>query len=151
MTIESDDVHRFKAAYLDYLEGDRDEPPALEDLRGEKRRAAEAFIESITAARGVDPYASRPSIEQLLAWRSQTNDRTVEFGEALQDHLRLTVDPRASVTADVAFGCDWAGFCLGDPGPWYAYPRRIGNEFGESRVRHHQEGRRHRQGVQCFS
>ena len=102
MTIERDALHRFKDAYLDYLEGDRDEPPALEDLPVEKRRAAEAFIESITAARGVDPYASRPSIEQLLAWRVQSNDHTVEFGEMLQDHLRLTIDPRASVTADVA-------------------------------------------------
>ena len=55
MTIERDALHRFKDAYLDYLEGDRDEPPALEDLPVEKRRAAEAFIESITAARGVDP------------------------------------------------------------------------------------------------
>ena len=102
MTIEHDDLRRFKDAYLDYLEGDRDEAPALEDLPGEQRRAAEAFIESITAARGVDPYASRPSIEQLLAWRSQTNDRTGELGDVLQNHLRLTVDPRASVTADAA-------------------------------------------------
>ena len=102
MTIEHDDLHRFKDAYLDYLEGDRDEPPALEDLPREKRGAAGAFIESITAARGVDPYASRPSIEQLLAWRSPTNDRAGELGDVLQDHLRLTVDPGASVTADAA-------------------------------------------------
>ena len=66
MTIEHDDLSRFQDAYLDYLEGARDEPPALEDLPGEQRRAAEAFIKSITAARGVDPRASRPSIEQLL-------------------------------------------------------------------------------------
>ena len=102
MTIEHDDLRKFKDAYLDYLEGDRDEPPALEDLPEERRPTAEAFIESITAARGVDPYASRPSIEQLLAWQSQTNDRTGELCEALQGHLRLTVDPRASVTTDAA-------------------------------------------------
>ena len=100
--MEHNDLRRFKDAYLDYLEGDRDKPPALESLPGEKRRAAKAFIDSITAARGVDPYASRPSIEQLLARRSQASDRTGEFGEVLQDHLRLTVDPRASVTADAA-------------------------------------------------
>ena len=102
MTIEHDDLRRFKDAYLDYPEGDRDDPPALEDLPEEQRPTAEAFIESITAARGVDPYASRPSIEQLLAWQSQINDHTDEFHEALQGHLRSTVDSRASVTADAA-------------------------------------------------
>ena len=102
MTIEYDDLNRFQDAYLDYLEGTRDKPPSLEDLPGEQRRAAESFTKSITAARGVDPYASRPSIEQLLASRSQTRDRISEFGEVLQDHLRLTVDPRALVNADAA-------------------------------------------------
>ena len=102
MTIEHDDLSRFQDAYLDYLEGDRDKPPALEDLTGEQRRGAEAFVRSITAARGVDPYASRPSIEQLLASRSQISDPASDFGEVLQDHLRRTVDPRASVTPDAA-------------------------------------------------
>ena len=102
MTTEHDDLSSFQAAYLDYLEGDRDEPPAVEGFPEDQRRAARAFIESITAARGVDPYASRPSIEQLLARRSQTNDRTGELGEVLQNHLRRAVDPKASVTADVA-------------------------------------------------
>ena len=102
MTSERYDLSRFRDAFLDYLEGDRDQPPALEDLPEEQRPAAEAFVESITAARGVDPYASRPSIERLLAWRSPTNNRTGELGEVLQDHLRLTVDPKASVTPDAA-------------------------------------------------
>ena len=100
MTIEHDDLSRFKDAYLDYLEGDRDEPPAPEDLPGEQRRAAEAFIKSITAARGVDPRASRPSIEQLLGSWSRTSDAASKLGEVLQDHLRLTVDRRALVTPD---------------------------------------------------
>ena len=102
MNRDHDDLSKFQDAYLDYLEGDRDEPPVLEELPEEQRRAAKAFIDSITAARGVDPYASRPSIEQLLASQSQTSDRTSEMGEVLQNHLRLTVDHRASVTSDVA-------------------------------------------------
>ena len=102
MSMEHDDLRRFRDSYLDYLEGDRDEPPALEDLPEGKRPAAEAFIRSITAARGIDPYASRPSIEQLLARQPQTDDHTAEFTEVLQNHLRLTVDPKASVTADAA-------------------------------------------------
>ena len=79
MTDRSDVLSRFRDAFLDYLEGNRDEPPAVEELPQEQRGAAEAFIRSITAARGVDPYASRPSIEQLLAWQSQTNERTNEL------------------------------------------------------------------------
>ena len=87
---------------MDYLEGNRDAPPALEDLPAAERRAARAFIESITAAHGVDPYASRPSIEQLLASPSQTSDRIAELARTLQDHLRQTVDPRALVSPDAA-------------------------------------------------
>ena len=102
MTSERDNLSKFRDAYLDFLEGSRDEPPVLEDLPEEQRRAAKAFIDSITAARGVDPYASRPSIEQLLASRYQTNGRTRELGEVLQNHLRLTVDHRALVTPDAA-------------------------------------------------
>ena len=102
MTIEHDDLGRFQDAYLDYLEGVRDEPPSLEDLPEGQRRAAEAFIESITATRGVDPHASRPSIEQLLGAWSRTSDPAGKLGEVLQDHLRLTVDSRALVTPDAA-------------------------------------------------
>ena len=102
MTTEHDDLSTFQDEYLDYLEGARREPPILEELKGEQRRAAEDFVNSITAARGVDPYASRPSIEQLLASRHQVSDPAPDFGELLQDHLRQAVDPRASVMPDVA-------------------------------------------------
>ena len=102
MTPQQDYLSSFREAYLDYLEGDRDTPPAVDELPTEHRRAAQAFIQSITAARGIDPYASRPSIERLLTRRSRTAERTDELNEVLQDHLRLTVDRRASVTADVA-------------------------------------------------
>lgn len=102
MTSQHDDLRAFRSAYLDYLEGGRDEPPALEDLPAGRRREAESFVESITAARGVDPYASRPSIEQLLARRTGPDDRAGDLGGVLRDHLRATVDSRTLVTADVA-------------------------------------------------
>lgn len=102
MTDRSDVLSGFRDAFLNYLEGNRDEPPAVEELPQEQRGAAEAFIRSITAARGVDPYASRPSIEKLLAWRSQTNEHTNKLGEVIQKHLRLNVDPTASVRPDAA-------------------------------------------------
>ena len=95
-------LSKFRDAFLDYLEGHRDKPPALDDLPGEQRPAAEAFIKSITAARGVDPYASRPSIEQLLTMPSRSYYHTDELDEALQNHLRLTIDPGAIVTPDAA-------------------------------------------------
>ncbi|MDE0033499.1 MAG: hypothetical protein OXU75_10245 [Deltaproteobacteria bacterium] len=102
MSTKDDHLRKFREAYLDYLEGDRDEPPALEDLPERQRRTAAAFIESITAAHGVDPYASRPSIEQLVATWASKSDRASDLGEALQDHLRFTVDQRALVTPDAA-------------------------------------------------
>lgn len=102
MSSERDDFSTFVDLYLDYLENARDEPPALEDLTEEQRLAAESFVRSISAARGMDPYASRPSIEQLLAWRSHSTGQSGELGEVIQDHLRFTVDHRAVVTTDPA-------------------------------------------------
>ena len=102
MMSENDGLGRFRHAYLDYLEGIRSEPPALEELTEDQRPAAESFIASITATRGIDPYASRPSIERLLAWRSQSSDKTAELREVLEDHLRNTVDHKAMVTTDPA-------------------------------------------------
>ena len=55
----------FIDAYLDYLEGETDEPPTLDGLSDDARRSAETWVQSITAARGIDPYAQTPSIEQL--------------------------------------------------------------------------------------
>ena len=60
-------LSKFRAAYLDYREGLVGEPPSFERLSGRDRRTAEAFIESAQAAAGIDPYASRPSLEQLEA------------------------------------------------------------------------------------
>ncbi len=102
MNSNAEILDQFRDEYLSYLEGDRDEPPALDDLPSAVRRTAEAFVESITAARGVDPYASRPSIEQLLADHSGDSETVGGFGEVLQTHLRSAIDPYAAVTLDVA-------------------------------------------------
>ena len=104
MTSEHDELRMFQEAYFDYLEGDRDEPPPLDNLGGEERRVAEAFIEAIKATRGIDPYASRPSIEQLLESRSEKTATHRNLGNGLQHHLRETVDPEALVTVDAASG-----------------------------------------------
>ena len=67
MNPPSDRLSEFRAEYLDYIEGCRDAPPTSDGLTGTERRAAEAFIESHTSAAGIDPYASRPPTDQLLA------------------------------------------------------------------------------------
>ena len=60
-------LSKFRAAYLDYREGDCDEPPSLDGLSDRDRRVAASFVESSEVAAGIDPYASRPSVEKLLA------------------------------------------------------------------------------------
>ena len=104
MTKEPDNLSDFRSAYLDYLDGERPVAPLIDDLTGKGRRAAEAFVESITTARGIDPYASRPSIEQLHAILARTGDGIDELGEMLQTHLRHGVDQAAVVLGDVAAG-----------------------------------------------
>ena len=94
MNSDHDDLSKFQDAYLDYLEGDRDEPPVLEELPEEQRRAAKAFIDSITAARGVDPYASRPSIELLSSLSIfRTATALVISASRSKTICALTVDP----------------------------------------------------------
>ena len=66
MTTKYRDLADFQDAHLDYLEGDRDLPPNIEHLPPEHRPDAAAFVKSITASRGIDPYAARPPLEQLL-------------------------------------------------------------------------------------
>lgn len=87
MTKHDDHVGAVIQAFLDYLEGIA-ERPTLDHLTDEERRDAEALMESLEAGRGIDPHASRPSIERLLA------------GTPLEGLLRR--DDRASVgTSDV--------------------------------------------------
>lgn len=104
MARDHDALNDFREEYLAYLEGDRAEPPGFQTLPDEQRQFAEAFVRSITAARGVDPHASRPSIEQLLAAQTAAGSGIGGLGEALQAHLRRTVDPGALVAPDLAAG-----------------------------------------------
>lgn len=67
MTMEQDPLSEFRTSLLDYLEGDRDDVPSLERLSESDRSVAEGLVRSAEDAAGVDPYASRPSVEQLLA------------------------------------------------------------------------------------
>ena len=67
-----DTISEFRTQYLDYREGHRDQAPSTKRLKGQDRAAAEAFIQALDDAAGVDPHASRPSIEQLLARMNET-------------------------------------------------------------------------------
>ena len=66
MTESDDRVDAVVEAFMDHLEG-LSEAPALDDLGADERARAEALMGSLEAGRGIDPYASRPSLEQLLA------------------------------------------------------------------------------------
>ena len=83
----------FRAAYLDYCEGQRDEPPSLDGLSGRDRRVAEAFVESSEAAAGINPYASRPSLEKLLVGIGQAG------GSAASSQVSQAPSPPADLTA----------------------------------------------------
>ena len=92
MNPASDGLGEFRAKYLDYVEGHRDTPPTPDPLSGEERRAAEEFIDSHNAAAGIDPYASRPPTDQLLAGIRQA--RSVKSGATVSrihtpEHERL--------------------------------------------------------------
>lgn len=73
-------LSEFRAAYLDYREGQSDEAPSFDGLSGRDRRVAEAFVESSEAAAGIDPYASRPSLEKLLAGIEQAQSSAAASG-----------------------------------------------------------------------
>ena len=104
MNTDHEELRAFQEAYFDYLDGDRDAPPDLDGLAGKQRRAAEAFIETIRATRGIDPYASRPPLEQLLEPSSEAAKERGALGTGLEYHLRKTVDPEALVTVETAAG-----------------------------------------------
>ena len=86
-------LSKFRAAYLDYREGLRDKPPSLERLNSRDRRTAEAFVESAHAGAGIDPYASRPSIEQLEAGIAQPQS------SAAASEAEQTLSPPTDITA----------------------------------------------------
>lgn len=58
-------LREFRAAYLDYVEGERSDKPSMDGLSRRDQRRASSWIASLDAARGVDPYAERPSTKEL--------------------------------------------------------------------------------------
>gem|GEM_PF-2115427 len=96
MNPPSDRLSDFRAKFLDYIEGCRDAPPPLDDLTGTERLAAEAFIESHTAAAGIDPYASRPPTDQLLAaGRQARRDATTASVSPIRETEHEQLPPAA--------------------------------------------------------
>ena len=78
MNPPADRLSEFRTKYLDYIEGRRAAPPTHDGLTVPERLTAEAFVESHTAAAGIDPYASRPPTDQLLAgiMQARTSEKT---------------------------------------------------------------------------
>jgi hypothetical protein len=66
MSNDIDPVDRVILAFLDYLEGVA-ERPSLDHLNAQDHDRAQRLIDTLEAGRGIDPYASRPSVEALLA------------------------------------------------------------------------------------
>jgi hypothetical protein len=66
MTESDDRVDAVIEAFMDHIEG-LGEAPSLDELDADERTRVEGLISSLNAGRGIDPYASRPSLEQLLA------------------------------------------------------------------------------------
>lgn len=99
------------AAYLDFLEG-HGHPPVLDNLTADDRRQAEALIDAMRAGRGIDPHASTPSIEELLAgtelesalaWLSaeQTDSNTMSPPDTAVGHRRPEAADRGRARAEL--------------------------------------------------
>ncbi len=104
MTKDREKIRIFRQEYLDFIEGFRTDPPSTETLDENDRKSAERWIASLDAARGVDPFASRPSTAELLARAEERRQVDVagEFARTLEASLQRTVDPNAMVSDDVA-------------------------------------------------
>jgi hypothetical protein len=66
MSEDRDAVDAVLAAFVDYREGVRPRP-SLDHLSPADRSLAEDLIRMMETARGIDPHASPPSLEALLA------------------------------------------------------------------------------------
>ena len=97
-------IDEFLEQYLDYLEGLRETEPSMEGLSNADQRTAEGWLQSLTDARGIDPWASRPSTPELEARAAELKQAqpTYELATALENGLRDRVDQRAKVRHDVA-------------------------------------------------
>lgn len=60
-------LERFRMAYLDYLDGEREGPPLLELLDEPDRQSAERWLQSLEDCRGIDPYSQPPSVADIMA------------------------------------------------------------------------------------
>jgi hypothetical protein len=108
---ERDAVDVVVQEFLEFLDGARPEP-TLDHLTAADRRRATDLIESLKAGRGIDPYASRPSLERLLAdtpFQDQLGGHahaaTVAHGEVLEkmrNQLAVLGGDRFEVVHDVA-------------------------------------------------
>ena len=74
---------QYRSAYLDWREGDLDEPPSTDKLNDEDRSVAHGWIQSLRDAARVYPAATPPSIDELLSNRSDRN-HMFYFARALQ-------------------------------------------------------------------
>lgn len=94
-------------AYLEYLEGTGPKP-VFDELDDAERRRATALIDSLRAGRGIDPYASRPPIEALLAGTELEGALTATGAQRLLADLTTVRNilsasaPRARAEIDVA-------------------------------------------------
>lgn len=67
MVTANGQLDNFYDSYLEFLEGESPHAPDPAELPCEVRANAKAFVESITAAREIDPYAVAPTVDHLLS------------------------------------------------------------------------------------
>lgn len=67
MAADKEPIRNFREAYLEYLDGEHDAPPSMEGLSDSARQTVELWLKSLQDARGIDPFASRPSAAELHA------------------------------------------------------------------------------------
>jgi hypothetical protein len=108
VTEKVDPVDGVILAFLDHVEGTGSRP-TLDHLGDPDRRRAEALLALVGAGRGIDPHASRPSIEMMLAdtphadlFRDVSRSGRGEADLAAVHRLLDTVDDRALVDVDRA-------------------------------------------------
>lgn len=102
MTEPNNRVDKVIDAFLDYLEGNREEP-TLDHLTDDERVEALRLIDSIRAGRGLDPYSSPPSLESLLAGTTFDGslERDLPIDDDMLDLVRGELGPDAAVVRDV--------------------------------------------------
>jgi len=111
MATDKESIRNFREAYLGYLDGERDAPPSMEGLSDSARRTVEIWLKSLQDARGIDPFASRPSAADLHARiksrKQEGNDEAIR--RALEEGLKSSLDEEAFVSHDgVSIGSGFA-------------------------------------------